>query len=94
MLISEKEFIEVLKSKRRGRPLTTFAPETGVKYQFLAKVLAGDYHPGPTLAAAMGFEQVIMFKKAGRTLTDAQKKAKTDAQRRRRNASAKAAAAK
>lgn len=65
-LINSKQLLAVLDKKRAGRPLVKVAPELGVSYQFLSKVVAGDYAPGPTLAKALGYEQVFAYRRLPR----------------------------
>lgn len=61
-MISKKDLIEILKAKRGKKFLTDFASELGVSFQHLAKVLAGEAAgPGPTIAKALGFEQVAIL---------------------------------
>lgn len=68
VLIDSKELLAVLDKKRAGRPLVKVAPELGVSYQFLSKVVAGDYAPGPTLAKALGYEQVFAYRRLPRKM--------------------------
>jgi hypothetical protein len=47
--------------------LKDYAKKLKVSFQFLGKVIAGIYKPGPTIAAALGFEQMpkeIYYRKA------------------------------
>lgn len=63
-LISAETFILALRERlpetRGGR--TIMAVELGISPQFLSKVLAGRAFPGPTIAKALGYEQVIAFR--------------------------------
>jgi len=66
VLISEDEFIEVLKRERGEADLRGFTDKTlrgAVSMQFLCNVLKRRRHPGATLAKALGYEQVIGFRK-------------------------------
>jgi hypothetical protein len=62
-LVSCEEFTEVLRERlpktHGGR--TLFAAELGVSTQFLSRVLRGESKPGPAIAKAMGYKQVVAF---------------------------------
>lgn len=66
-MIGMEEFRGILDRKRGERSIKEFAPTLGVSFQFLAKVVKGDYtQPGPKLAAALGYEQVVMLRRLPR----------------------------
>lgn len=49
----------VIAGKGKDETLTHYAAKLKVSFQFLGKVIKGDYAPGPTIAKALGYEQVI-----------------------------------
>jgi hypothetical protein len=62
-LVSVEDFTQALRERlpktHGGR--TVFAAELGVSTQFLSRVLAGQAKPGPAIAKAMGYKQVVAF---------------------------------
>lgn len=61
--IDRKMFMELLRKRIGNRSAKLLAPEFGVSYQFLYKVLAGIYDPGPSIAKALGFEQFVGYRR-------------------------------
>lgn len=74
-LLSQAEFVKLMQKMRAGKTLRIFAAELGVSFQFLGHVFQGKYIPGPTVAQALGYEQVVAYRKA------AKRKAKVKAKR-------------
>jgi hypothetical protein len=68
-----ESFLELLKAKKKNRGLREFAAECSVSFQFLSKVISGACAPGPKLAAALGYEQVVAFKRLPRKRKAAKK---------------------
>lgn len=64
--ITHEDFLLLLKRKRKKRDLREYALELKVSFQFLSKVLRRETAPGHKLAAAMGYEQVVAFRRAQR----------------------------
>jgi hypothetical protein len=63
-LDSEEEMLERLRERRKEFPsIAAFAKFCKVSPQFMSKVLAGAWHPGQKVAAALGYHQVIAFVK-------------------------------
>jgi hypothetical protein len=60
-LISNSQLRDLVIAKRGKKTLTKYAAELGVSFQFLGKVLQGEYLPGPTIAKNLGYEQVITY---------------------------------
>jgi hypothetical protein len=64
-LVAENYLVELLREKRKAFPsIAAMAQEIGgVSAQYMSKVLAGEYHPGSKIAAALGYTQVVAFVK-------------------------------
>ena len=56
-----REKMQRMIGKERGGR-TAFAKRCGVTSAYITDVMNGRRYPGPKLAKAIGFEQVIMFK--------------------------------
>lgn len=64
MYIDANEMRRIVRDGRGEKRMTVYAAELGVSTQYLGKVLSGDAVPGPTIAKAMGYEQVIAYRMA------------------------------
>lgn len=64
-VIGIHEFIEMMKKKqRKGETLKSFAKRLGkVSYQYLSGVYGGIYNPGPKIAKALGYKQIVAYQK-------------------------------
>lgn len=61
--IDEKSFLAVMKQKQGKQTIAAFAKSCKVSPQFMSKVLDGTWHPGDKIARALGFEQVVAFRR-------------------------------
>lgn len=65
-LLTTAAFLKLLEEqlpKAENGKRTAFAVRLGISPQFLSKVMAGRAYPGPKIAKALGFEQVIAFRR-------------------------------
>jgi ribosomal protein L11 len=57
--ITNEQLRDIVIAKRGKLTLQKYAAQLGVSFQFLGKVISGDYTPGPTIAKRLGYDQVI-----------------------------------
>lgn len=65
-LITEEQFLEILEKEKGETSIREFAEKNlrgAVSQQFLCNVTKGRKHPGAALAKALGYEQVVAFRK-------------------------------
>lgn len=78
-VVNETQFRALMKSKQGKQTITAFAKSCKVSPQFMSKVLDGTWHPGDKIAKALGFEQVVAFRRISPKKAKAKPKAKAKA---------------
>lgn len=67
MKLNEREFMELIRAQIGSQSLRSYAKRWGVSAAYLSDVLLGKRNPGRKLAAALGYDVVLVRHPATRT---------------------------